>query len=190
MSAPLTPALGFRLGILGIFGVIVQISAVSQIQLFGTNADLTPLIVAFAGFLSGSLVGTAFGFAVGLFLDLALMQTLGVSSLLLLAIGYGAGRVRELMDPQGAGVPIVIGATASTLMALGFTIMQFLLGSDAPVSFELVSEILVTIGVDALISAPVFWGVRRWLTPVLPIDPRRRRRRAYTSGGLSPLSRA
>jgi hypothetical protein len=32
--------------------------------------------------------------------------------------------------------------------------------------------------------------VRRWLMPALPEDPRRRRRRAYTTGGLSPLSRA
>jgi hypothetical protein len=32
--------------------------------------------------------------------------------------------------------------------------------------------------------------VRLWLTPALPEDPRRRRRRAYTTGGLSPLSRA
>jgi hypothetical protein len=28
------------------------------------------------------------------------------------------------------------------------------------------------------------------LTPLLPDDPRRRRRRAYTTGGLSPISRA
>ena len=30
----------------------------------------------------------------------------------------------------------------------------------------------------------------RVLAPLLPDDPRRRRRRAYTTGGLSPLSRA
>ena len=32
--------------------------------------------------------------------------------------------------------------------------------------------------------------VRRILLPFLPEDPRRRRRRAYTTGGLSPISRA
>jgi hypothetical protein len=31
--------------------------------------------------------------------------------------------------------------------------------------------------------------MRRALLPFLPEDPRRRRRRAYTTGGLSPLSR-
>jgi hypothetical protein len=43
---------------------------------------------------------------------------------------------------------------------------------------------------NAIIALPVFAAVRRWLSPVLPDDPRRRRRRAYTTGGLSPLSRA
>jgi predicted secreted protein len=68
--------------------------------------------------------------------------------------------------------------------------MEFLLGVDAPVSFLLVREILATILLNALISGIVYAIVRRWLTPALPDDPRRRRRRAYTTGGLSPLSRA
>jgi predicted secreted protein len=68
--------------------------------------------------------------------------------------------------------------------------MEFLLGVDAPVSFLLVREILATILLNALISGIVYAIVRRLLLPVLPEDPRRRRRRAYTTGGLSPLSRA
>jgi predicted secreted protein len=68
--------------------------------------------------------------------------------------------------------------------------MEFLLGVDAPVSFLLVREILATILLNALISGVVYAIVRRWLLPALPEDPRRRRRRAYTTGGLSPLSRA
>ena len=61
---------------------------------------------------------------------------------------------------------------------------------DAPVGFLLLREILATILLNALISGVVFALVRRWLMPSLPEDPRRRRRRAYTTGGLSPLSRA
>jgi hypothetical protein len=68
--------------------------------------------------------------------------------------------------------------------------MEFLLGVDAPVSFLLVREILATILLNALISGIVYAIVRRLLLPALPEDPRRRRRRAYTTGGLSPLSRA
>jgi hypothetical protein len=68
--------------------------------------------------------------------------------------------------------------------------MQFLLGVDAPVSLYLVRETLATIVLDTILAVPVYAAVRRWLMPALPDDPRRRRRRAYTTGGLSPLSRA
>ncbi len=112
--------------------VIVQIAAISQIEIFGANADLTPLVVACAGLLVGSLPGAAFGFGVGLFLDLALVQTVGMSSLLFLGIGYGAGRLRELRDPQGAIVPVAVGAAATLLAQLGFSLMQFLLGREVP----------------------------------------------------------
>ena len=43
-----------RLVLLGLLGGIVQLSAVSQITVFGVSADLTPLLVASAGFICGS----------------------------------------------------------------------------------------------------------------------------------------
>lgn len=183
--------LAARLVPLGVLTVIVQVAAVSQVHLFGVNADLLPLVVAAVGLLCGSLTGATFGFAVGLFLDLALVQTVGLSSLLYVAVGYWAGRARELRDPQGPLVPIVLGALATAVATIGYSLMQFLLGVDAPVTFVLVREIVATILLNALIAAPVMGLVRRILGPALPEDPRRRRRRrAYTTGGLSPLQRA
>jgi hypothetical protein len=43
--------------------------------------------------------------------------------------------------------------------------------------------------VNAVVALPMWAIVRRSLEGGLPEDPRRRRRRAYTTGGLSPLSR-
>jgi rod shape-determining protein MreD len=187
----LNPKLVARLVALGLLTVIVQVAAVSQVHLFGVNADLLPVVVAAVGLLCGSLTGAVFGFCVGLFLDLALVQTVGLSSLLYVAVGYWSGRARELRDPQGPLVPIALGAIATAIAAVGYSLMQFLLGVDAPVTFVLVREILATILLNALIAGPVMALTRRVLLPVLPEDPRRRRRRrAYTTGGLSPLHRA
>src|ERR671929_175215 len=166
------------------------VGGVSQVELFGTNADVSPLVVASVGLLAGSVPGACFGFAAGLFLDLALVQTVGLSSLLLVAIGYAAGRLREVRDPQGALVPLAVGAAATLVATAGYLIMQFLLGADPPMSFVLVREILATVLLNTIIAGLVHAIVRRWLLPALPEDPRRRRRRAYTTGGLSPLSRA
>jgi rod shape-determining protein MreD len=187
---PHTIRLSLRLALLALGTVIVQVAAVSQVQLFGTNADLSPLVVASVGLLCGSVPGAIFGFGTGLFLDLALVQTVGLSSLVLLGVGYGAGRLRELRDPEGPLVPILVGAAATAAATVGYSLMQFLLGVDAPVSLLLARQILATTLLNAILAAPLYALVRRMLVRLLPEDPRRRRRRAYTTGGLSPLSRA
>jgi len=179
-----------RLALLALATVIVQFAGVSQVQVFGVSADLAPLVVASVGLLLGAVPGAIMGFGMGLLVDTVLLQTLGVSSLILLSLGYGAGRLRELRDPASALTPIAVGAAASALAAIGFSLMQFLLGVDAPVSLLLIREILLYVLVNAIIALPVYGLVRRALQPLLPDDPRRRRRRAYVTGGLSPLSRS
>ena len=83
-----------------------------------------------------------------------------------------------------------MGAIATAASALGFAVLQFLLGVDASFSMQLVREVLMTVVLNTLVALPVYALCRRLLLPYLPDDPRRRRRRAYTTGGLSPLSRA
>jgi rod shape-determining protein MreD len=179
-----------RLVGLAIGGVVVQTAFVSQLPIAGANADLAPLLVMAVGLLCGSLAGGCFGFGVGLFVDIVSIQTLGVSSLVLLGVGYGAGRLREARDPEGTLVPLATGAVATLTFSVGFALMQFLLGVHAPISWALLRQMLATLVVNALIALPVYALVRRWLLRSLPEDPRRRRRRAYTTGGLSPLSRS
>jgi rod shape-determining protein MreD len=176
-----------RLVVLAFATVVIQQTAISQISIFGVSADLSPLVVMAVGLLAGSLPGAIMGFGTGLLVDTILVQTLGVTSLLYIAIGYWAGRLRELRDPAHGLVPLVAGAAATAIAGIGMTLIQFLLGVEAPVSFLLLQQIFITVLVNTLIALPVYALVRRIVGPVLPDDPRRRRRRAYTTGGLSPL---
>jgi len=188
-----TPSAGLvaRVAALSVVVVFFQIGVVSEVPVFGVNADLTPLLVAFVGLMCGSLLGAATGFAVGLLVDLALLQTLGLSSLVFTLIGYWAGRLRELRDPQAALTPLLVGAAAAATYLVGYSLMEFLLGVDAPVSLDLLRQIILGTLVDTLVAIPMWAVVRRVLEGALPEDPRRRRRRrAYTTGGLSPLSKA
>ncbi len=180
--------LPLRLALLAFVAVIVQEALISQITIFGVHADITPLVVMSVGYLAGSMTGAAMGFATGLLVDLVLMQTLGITSLLYIVIGYWPGRLRELRDPAHGLVPLGLGAAATAIALLGMALLQFLLGVDSPVSPLLFQQIFIEILINTLISLPVYALVRRIVRPALPEDPRRRRRRAYTTGGLSPLS--
>jgi rod shape-determining protein MreD len=181
--------LTIRLALLAFFTVLVQQAAVSQISVFGVSADLGPLVAMSVGLLAGSLPGAVMGFSTGLLVDLVSFQTLGVTSLLYIAVGYWSGRVRELLDPAHGLVPLGMGAAATAVAGFGMALIQFLLGVDAPVSVLLLQQIFITILVNTLLALPVYVLVRRIIRPVLPDEPRRRRRRAYTTGGLSPLQR-
>lgn len=178
-----------RLTLLGLVTVVVELAAVSQVPIFGARANLIPLVVMAVGLLAGSVPGAAMGFSMGLLVDMALVQKLGVSSLLFIAIGYGAGRLRELRDPAHALVPVAAGAIATMIATVGFSIAQYMLGVDSPLSWVLARDIVLTILINTILALPVYNLVRRVLLPLLPDDPRRRRRRAYTTGGLSPISR-
>jgi rod shape-determining protein MreD len=178
-----------RLAALGFVIVVVQVAAVAQVSIFGVSADLTPLVVMSVGLLAGSLTGAVMGFGIGLLVDIVLVQTLGLTSLLYIAIGYWPGRLRELRDPAHGLVPLALGAAATAVAGIGMAVIQFLLGVDSPVSFLLIQQIFIQVLVNSLIALPLHALVRRVIQPALPDDPRRRRRRAYTTGGLSPLHR-
>jgi rod shape-determining protein MreD len=188
MSGAAPSSLLPRLAGFALIVVFFQIGVVSELPVFGVNADVCSLLVAFVGLLCGSTIGAATGFAVGLLIDLALLQTLGLSSLVFTLVGYWCGRLRELRDPQGPLTPQIVGAAASALSLFGYSLMEFMLGVDAPVSFELLGQIVLGVLVNTVVALPMWALTRRVLDSALPEDPRRRRRRrSYTTGGLSPL---
>lgn len=189
-GANVPAALIARIAALAVAVVFFQIGVVSEVPVFGVNVDLSPLVVAFAGLLCGSTLGAVTGFAVGLLVDLALVQTLGVTSLIFTVIGFWSGRLREVRDPQAALAPLLVAVAASAVSTVGYSLVEFLLGVNAPVSLELLRQIVLGVLVNAVVALPMWALVRRVVEPGMPEDPRRRRRRAYTTGGLSPLSRS
>jgi rod shape-determining protein MreD len=171
----------FRLALLVLVTVVIQLAVVTQITVLDADADLFPLVVLSVGLLAGPIPGATTGFLLGLLADMALLQTLGVTSLLLIGVGYLSGRYRELRDASHKLVP-VIGAFLGTLAySAAFSITQFLLGVDSPVSPLVIREILVGALLNALIAMPVFAAVRFLLRPDL-IDDLRPRRRAPATG--------
>lgn len=170
-----------RVGIVLFLATVLQISGVAQLEVLGSAANLVPLAVAGVAFFGGSIAGAGSGFAAGLLLDLALGHTAGISSLVLTAVGYGAGRYRELRDPAHvlAPIPFAAFATLGYLASLGA--VSFMLGIDAVVSpVLLLREILVTVLLNALLAVPVFWVLRRVLRGSLVSDPTVRGRRQRT----------
>jgi rod shape-determining protein MreD len=177
-----------RVGLLLLLAVVLQISALSQIGIVGGQADVVVLVVAAVAYYAGSVSGCATGFAAGFLLDLATGATMGVSSLVLTAVGYGVGRFRELRDPSHGLLPIPVGAAATAGWVVAFAAVSFMLDVGARVSPLVFRDMVVTVLLNALLALPVFAGCRRLLRPSLRVDPVEvRRRREQQPRETGPL---
>ena len=110
---------------------------------------------------------------------------MGLSSLVLTAVGYGIGRYREVRDPAHGLMPIPVAAVATLAWVATYAIVSFMLDVGASVSALVLRDMLLTVLINVILALPVFALIRRILRPVLLIDPveTRRRRRAPIEQG-------
>ncbi len=174
------PTAGSLLRVVGVLLVVVvlQISGLSQLSVLGASPNLVPLAVAGMAFFAGSVTGALTGFTIGLVLDLAVGQTVGATSLVLTAVGYGSGRYREVREPAHGLSPVVFAAGATAAYLLAFAAVSYMLGVEASIyPLALIREVAVTMALNVVLALPVFWALRRVLRGALVSDPLARRRR-------------
>jgi rod shape-determining protein MreD len=170
-----TPRILVRLALLILTAVIVQVAFFSSVSFLGASPDFLTVVVVSLGLLGGGVIGAVCGFSAGLLLDSALLQTLGVSSLVLLTAGYLAGRYRESWEITGRLVPSLLAAGLTVLASTAYALIQVMLGVDAPVSLLVVREVVVKGLLSFLLMFGVYPLIRRVLRPALVDDTAPRR---------------
>ncbi|HYX76260.1 MAG TPA: rod shape-determining protein MreD [Gaiellaceae bacterium] len=137
---------------------IVQVTLLSQINVFHGAPDLVLVTLVSIALLRGTIFGAIAGFAVGFVVDTATLQTLGVTSLLLTIAGYWIGRYGETTGRDRTHAPFVSVAVVTFLYSLGALILHYMLGDEVSASrvlldafpFELIFNLILTLPVYAL----------------------------------------
>lgn len=173
----LTPKIVVRIALIGLLGVLLQLSFFSQVELFHVSPDILPALVVCLALLGGSLTGAVAGFSIGFFVDCLLVEAVGVSSLVLLGIGYVAGLYRERFEIHNSLVPALLCMGLTLAAELGFGAIQLLLGIDAPLSLLIVRDVLLKSVYAFFLGWPIYLLVRRSLRPALVEEPKVQRRR-------------
>ena len=177
----LTPQTNLRLGLLGITTVLLQLSFFAKLSFIGTSPEVTSVVVISLALLGGSVAGAVAGFALGLLLDALMLQTMGASSLALLAVGYLAGRYRESLGVPTRGALVLLTGGLTLLGLIVFAIIQVMLGVGADVSGLIVRDAFLKCVMAMALIIPVHAGVRRLLRPAViedrprpsrPVSPR------------------
>jgi rod shape-determining protein MreD len=169
-----------RLVAIVVAGVVLQLSFFSQVSFFHVSPDVLPALVVVLGLLGGTLTGAVCGFWVGFLLDCLLIAPLGGASLVLLATGYLAGLFRERFEIHSALVPPLLCMGLTLFAELGFGAVELMLGIDAPVSGQVIRDMLLKSIFAFFLGWAIYAGVRRVLRPALVEEPTVRRGRRPT----------
>jgi rod shape-determining protein MreD len=176
----LTPKIVARLVIVGILGVLLQLTFFSQVELFHVSPDVLPALVVVLGLLGGSLTGAVSGFAIGFLLDCLLIQPLGGASLVLIAVGFAAGTFRERFEIHSRLVVPLMCAVLTLFAELGFGAIEAMFGIDNEVSVLVVRDILVQTIFAFFLGWAIYNGLRRLVRPALVDEATVRRTRRPT----------
>jgi rod shape-determining protein MreD len=156
---------GLKAAALIFVAAILQVSVFSQARVFGGAPDLLLVTLVAVGLLRGSLFGAAGGFFGGLLVDTATLAKLGLTSLVLTLAGYWIGRYGETTGRDRAHAPFLSIAVITVLYDFGVLIIHFVIGEPAP-GAALVRGLLPSLIANLILTAPVYWFVRRLLRPL------------------------
>ncbi len=186
-----TRRIALRIALIVLVAVVLQLSFFSYLSFFGATPDFLTVVVACLGLMGGAVVGAVTGFAAGFMLDSAMLQTLGVSSLAMIAAGYFAGRYREGFELSGrVRIPLLIGGVTLVSTAI-FAALQIMLGVSTHVSLLVLREIFVKGLLGGLLAFGVYPLLRRAFRAALVDEPRpgRLRDRPTITATVAPRRR-
>jgi rod shape-determining protein MreD len=161
-------AAGAKAAVLLFFAVIVQVTIVGTIGIFGGSPDLVLVVLVAIALQKGASFGAFAGFWAGFLLDVALIETLGFTSLLLTLLGFWIGRYGETTGRGRAHAPLLSVGVATVLYAVGGLILHFMLGDPASARVTLIDALLPEIVLNLILAFPVFALCRRVFAPAEP----------------------
>ena len=140
---------------------ILQVTLLSQINVFHGAPDLVLVTLVCVALLRGTIFGAVAGFGVGLVVDTATLQTLGVTSLLLTIAGYWIGRYGETTGRDRSHAPFVSVAVVTLLYSIGALILHYMLGDPVSAQRVLIDALPAKVGLNLLLTLPVYALTRR-----------------------------
>jgi rod shape-determining protein MreD len=157
-----------KAGVVFFVVVVLQAAIVSAVEPGGGSADLVLVTLTLAALLRGAIFGALAGFYAGFLLDAASLETLGLSSLLLTVAGYWIGRYGETTGRDRLHAPFVSVAVATVLVQIGALILHYMLGDDVSARTVLLGALPAKVGLNLLLTLPVYALVRRVLALASP----------------------
>lgn len=158
-----SPLFVLKVFVLMLLAVVLQTTIAPYVTVLGARPDAALIVIITLAMMRGPVWGAVSGFAMGFLLDVALVQTMGISSFLYTLAGYFSGIYSEGVDPDSWLPPMVTVFLATFVVQLLNAMIMFLLGVEASVNFVMLRVVLPSAVINALLAMPIFVVCRWWL---------------------------
>ncbi len=151
----------FRVPLVILTALIVDLSVLSRVRLVGTMADLMLLLAIAAGITGGPVRGAVVGFVSGMAVDLFLQTPLGLSALVFSIVGYAVGTAEAGILRSSWWIPVLTAFVASVAGELAFALIGSVVGDTRLAPGRLFVVISVVGAMNALL-APLTIRTMAW----------------------------
>ena len=144
---------------------LLQVAVVVDFGIVGGRPDIVVIVVIAIALVRGPVGGAAAGFAAGFLVDTLGLGLVGISSLVLVGVGYLVGVWGERMADRAALRPLAAVAGATMLADLASLAIAVLLGAGSSIEPGMISASVIGAMLNVLLAIVLFPLVRRVLPP-------------------------
>jgi rod shape-determining protein MreD len=144
---------------------VLQTTVFSSVELLGAVPDVLLVVLVVVALLRGPVVGACCGFLAGLVADVATLEPLGVTSLLLVLVGYWVGRYGDSVARDRRPRPYLPVVAATVLYAIAALALRAVLGDAPSARVVLVDSLFPGIVLNVAVAVPAFAVCRRIVRP-------------------------
>jgi rod shape-determining protein MreD len=142
----------FRVPLVVLTALIVDLSVLTRIRVAGTMADLMLLLAVAAGITGGPVRGAVVGFVSGMAVDLFLQTPFGLSALVFSLVGYAVGTAEAGILRSSWWIPVLTAFVASAAGELAFALVASVVGDTRLVTGRLWLTIVLVGAMNALLA--------------------------------------
>lgn len=145
-----------KIAVLVFVAGVLQAAVFASAGVFGATPDVLLVTLLAIALRRGAVAGAVAGFLGGLLLDVATLESLGVTSLLLTVVGYWIGRFGETAARDRTYAPVLSVLAATVFVALGGYMLHYMLGADVLAARALGTSLLAALGLNLIVGTPIF----------------------------------
>jgi len=149
---------------------LLQVTVLAAADVGGGTPDLLLVTLVAVALLRGAVFGSVAGFFAGLLVDVARLETLGLTSLVLTIACYWIGRYGETTGRDRTHAPLLSVVVVTVLYSVGALGLHFMVGDDPSAERALGGALAPAILFNVLLAFPVYALCRRFLRSPQPLE--------------------